>query len=238
MRYVFLLLILPCLATHADTFYGSSKRGWFWFEPKDRPNEQEHQQTENPLQALAKFKVELETRKAAMIMHPSIENAKRYMEMQNEMFLKASVVRQNWQKALLLYPELNIVKNTPISEPDITRKLEEQKSTKELKDFAKEFDLLFFYKSNCPYCEKFADVVAYFSKQYGYKVLPIALDGKPLKGFKGIYNRNLIERLNIQSTPSLFAYSNKKGVILPIAHGFLSIDLLERNALTAKKLID
>ena len=238
MKLYLLLMLFMNLPANANGFYDLSKRGWFWFESKPAEHFSEKQNMD--VDALSSFQSELNKRKAAMIMRPSIEHTKKYIEIQNEMFLKAGIVGQNWQKALLLYPELNIVKNNPISEAGlaITRKLEEQQNVQALKDFAKEFTLLFVYSSRCPYCEKFAYVVEHFSKQYGYKVFPLSMDGKHLKNFRGIYDRNLIERLNIQSTPSLFAFSNNKGVIMPLAHGFLSADLLERNVLTAKKIIE
>ncbi len=245
-RYICLLAaFLFSTSLHADeSFFSDSKRGWFWFERKpeesNKVEEQQERQQTSAVQNLTAFQSELESRKAAMIMSPSIENTRQYIKLQNEMFLKASAVSQNWQKALILHPELNIVKDTPISEPglDITRKLEQQKTDKDLKDFGKEFSLLFFYTSTCKYCEGFADVVEHFSKKHGYKVASVTLDGKKLKNFPGVYDHNLIQKLKIASTPALFAFSNTRGLIVPISHGFLPIDLLERNVLMAKKIVE
>ncbi|MDJ1305853.1 MAG: conjugal transfer protein TraF [Candidatus Midichloria sp.] len=65
----------------------------------------------------------------------------------------------------------------PIS--DIGAKLSNTKNTvreKELlKQFAKEFRLLFFYKKSCSYCVAFADVLEAFSYRYGYKVAAVTL---------------------------------------------------------------
>lgn len=229
---------------HTHSFFGDSRRGWFWFENRLQENESNKNKIEahqtDPLKSLTQFQADLEARKAAMIMQPTLENTKRYIQLQNEMFLKASVVSQNWQKALILHPELNIVKDSPISEPGmaISRKIEQNQMDKDIKDFAKEFSLLFFYSSTCKYCEGFAHVVEHFSKKYGYKVAAVTLDGKKIKGFNGVYDANLIKKLNVQFTPALFAFSTARGVIVPVAQGFLPIDLLERNILTARKLVE
>jgi conjugal transfer pilus assembly protein TraF len=238
----FLLFIALSLykPLYANSFYGESKRGWFWFESKSEESNQEKSQKPDPLVRLNAFQNEIESRKAAMIMSPSLENTRAYIQLQNEMFAKASLVNQNWQKALVLYPELNIVKDKPISETGmaISRKLEEQNVSQQLKDFSKEFSLLFFYKADCPYCEQFADVVEHFSQKHGYKVASVTLDGKQLKRFRGVYDPNLIQKLKITFTPALFAFSNTRGVIVPIAQGFLPIDLLERNVLVARKIVE
>lgn len=235
-----LLMFVFCFASQSagENFFDDSSRGWFWFETT-KDETKKHIKSKTATEQLEEMQKELETKKAEMILNPSIENTKNYIQLQNEVFLKASMVNKNWQKALILYPELNIVKDSPISEPglEITRKLELEKRFKEISEFTKEFTLLFFYSSNCKYCEGFAEVVDKISKKYGFKVRAITTDGKSLSKFKGSYDPDLVKHLDVKFTPALFAYSNLKGVITPISSGFLPIDLLEENILTAKKII-
>lgn len=247
MRYTFLIFIflLNSSESMAANFYQNSHRGWFWFESQ-KVEEKSIDKQQNPLRdnntisaadQLKEFQEKMEEAKAAMIMAPSVQNARAYIKYQNEMFLKSELVSSNWQSALLMYPELNIVKDKPISQAgmNITREVETINNDRALKAFAKGYQLLFFYKADCPYCEKFAQVLEHFSHKHGYKVASITLDGKNLAKFPGTLNLELARKLKVEFTPSLFAFSPQTGITMPLAHGFLTIDLLERNVLFAIK---
>ena len=173
-------------------------------------------------------------------MQPSVENTRRYIEYQNMMMKKADIVSNNWQQAMLAYPHLNIVKDQPIAGAGlkILRHQEEDQNRILLEGFGKKFKLLFFYKKSCPYCLDFAGVLEFFSLKYGYKVASITLDGGQIKGFKSSYNPELTKKLKVEFTPAVFAYSEDDGIAVPVAHGYLSLDLFERNVLfVAKKLL-
>jgi hypothetical protein len=50
---------------------------------------------------------------------------------------------------------------------------------------------------------------------------------------------NLIEKYGVNFFPSVFAYSDELGIIVPISSGFLAIDELEKQAVfVASKLKD
>lgn len=237
---IFFILVNQCLA---EDFYNNAKRGWFWFESKKLEILKENNITKNyttALDELNAFQAELEEKKAAMIMRPSLENSYKYLEHQNFLFTKAAIVGENWQEALLRYPELNIVKDIPISQQgaQINREIEEKDKKQILYYNNKKFKLLFFYSGACEYCYYFADVLDYFSKTYGYKVASVTIDGKSIKKFPAVTNKALIQKFNITFTPSLFLYSDETNKAIPISYGFLSIDLLERNVLFALNKIN
>lgn len=250
MEYLLIVVFLFSASdASAERFFKDSKRGWFWYESKKLASEaSELHQNQNAssaedisaLEKLKEFQGKMEEAKAAMIMFPSIQNTKEYIEFQNSMFVKSDQVSRNWQSALLMYPELNIVKDKPISQSGmkISRDIARIESDKILREFAKNYQLLFFYKGSCIYCEKFTDVLKSFSEEYGYKVASITLDGKSLAQFPGKPSFDLVRKLNIEFTPSLFAYSPHTGIALPLAHGYLTLDLLERNVLFAIKQLD
>lgn len=247
---ILLIVFLNGNMSFAEGFFQDSKRGWFWFEgksPLETPEHQKPKQSSKPKidmsdarDKLKEFQEELESRKATMVMYPSIENTKKFLEIQNEMFERASLVGKTGQLALLQSPDLNIAKEQPISQAalEISRKEKSLKDRELLTQFGKQFKLLYFYSSSCTYCKKFCYVLEYFSKKYGFKVASVTLDGKSLSQFPASYNQELIEKFDVSGTPALFAYSEEKRIAVPIAHGFVAIDLLERNALlVAKELL-
>ena len=225
-------------------FYKGSKRGWFWFEQPDvilneEFNKSQEKEARTATEELQEFSQELDEAKAAMIMRPNIENTAKFIQYQNEMFRKADVVTENWQDAMLIHPSLNIARDIPISHTGakIRSRAEAEDSKQLLKAFSKKFTLLFFYKGNCIYCTHFAEVLEVFANRYGFKVSSIAMDRKQIKKFPGSYREDLIEKLNVEYVPSIFAYSEELGVVVPISSEFLAIDELERHAVyVASKL--
>ena len=224
-------------------FYQENKRGWYWYEQQAKPEEQAklagNKNKNQPLEVnqtaveeLNQFKEELEERKATMIMRPSIENTREYIKYQNEMYSKAGKVSQNIRDVMLLYPELNIAREIPISDmgAKVRNRAEKVQNRQLLEQFARKFKLLFFYKASCPYCIPFAEVLEVFARRYGFKVASVAIDGKSIEKFPASGNAQLIEKFNINSTPALFGYSEGLGIAVPIAQGFLAIDELENNA--------
>ena len=84
----------------------------------------------------------------------------------------------------------------------------------------------------------FAGVLEFFGIKYGYKIAPISLDRGTIDGFRSSHNPELVSKLKVESTPAVFAYSEELGIAVPITHGYLSLDLFERNVLfVAKKLL-
>lgn len=238
--YLFCLLFLQSIYAFGSNlnFYQEKQRGWFWFEQK-MPEEAKIKQNSSGLASsgsaldeLHAFQKSLEESRAAMIMRPSVENTMKYLKYQREVFLRSDIVSKNWQEAMLIDASLNVARNIPISDQAVriresASRLEEEKL---LKEFGKKFKLLFFYRKSCNYCLDFANVLEVFARQYNFKVASITLDGGIIKAFPASSSANLIKKFNIQSTPSLFAYSESLGFLVPITHQYLALDLLKRNA--------
>lgn len=245
IHIIFLMLLCAVVSnvSFAGGFFDDSQRGWFWYEQNQKKqtleeldkNQVESKSTTTASDAAAKLKAfqeEIETKKAEMIMYPSIENTRKFLEVQNQMFIRASEVSKTGQLAVLTNPELNLVaKEQPISQAGlkIARQEQTEKERQLLHKFAKQYKLLFFYSSKCSYCEQFSHVVEHYANKHGFKVASVTTDGNQLSNFPASYNQALIERFNVKSTPALFAFSEVRGVAVPIAHGFMALDLLEKN---------
>ena len=250
--FVILFCVVVSNISFAGGFFDDSKRGWFWYEQnKKQETQQEPDKSQvegnstttasNAKERLKAFQEEIETRKAEMIMYPSIENTRKFLEIQNQMFIRASEVSKTGQLAVLTNPDLNLVaKEQPISQAGlkIARQEQTEREQQLLYKFAKNYQLLFFYSSECSYCKQFSYIVEHYANKYGFKVASVTTDGNQLPNFPASYNRALIERFNVKGTPALFAFSEVRGIAVPIAHGFMSLDLLEKNTvLVASELL-
>jgi len=51
------------------------------------------------------------------------------------------------------------------------------------KSVAKDYQLVFFFAENCPYCHKFAPVVKAVQAEYKLKLITYSFDGKGIAGF-------------------------------------------------------
>ena len=95
----------------------------------------------------------------------------------------------------------------------------------------------FFYRSDCPYCEAQAPLLALMGQRYGFTVLAVSLDGKPLpSGFFPQFrpDSGQARALGVRSTPALFLVRPEGPAFAPVAQGVLSLaQLQERFVLAA-----
>jgi conjugal transfer pilus assembly protein TraF len=94
----------------------------------------------------------------------------------------------------------------------------------------------FFFRSDCPYCEAQAPLLDILSKRYGFEVLPISLDGKPLpSGLFPTFQRDAGQgrALGVRSTPALFLVRPERPAFAPVAQGLLSLAQLQERVVLA-----
>ena len=228
-----------------NKFYLEKYRGWYWFEDKEKQKklskvnsseiqEQESNQSDKyeiAKEELTRLQQEVENKKAHLITKPSVENAKDYMEAQARLFSRSDEVGKAWQLALLKYPYLNNQITDPINQHaiNIKRSIDKEQDEQLIREFGKEYGLIFFFRSDCRFCHEFAPVLKKFASFYDVSVAAISMDGGIIEEFESQMDTNLIEQFNVKITPSLFAYSPSKNKAFPVGSGFLSQDELIHN---------
>jgi conjugal transfer pilus assembly protein TraF len=95
--------------------------------------------------------------------------------------------------------------------------------------------VLFFFRSNCPYCDAQAPLLKLLEARYGFSVLPVSIDGAPLPG--GAFpnfrqDRGQAQSLGVVSTPALFL-ARPPDVTVPLSQGLLSLAQLQERVLVA-----
>ena len=104
-----------------------------------------------------------------------------------------------------------------------------------LQGIAQSAGVLFFFRSDCPYCEAQAPLLKLLETRYGFAVLPVSLDGAPLSGgefpqFR--QDQGQAQALGVVSTPALFL-ARPPDAMVPLSQGLLSLAQLQERVIGA-----
>lgn len=234
-----IVLVICCLFSsivQAGNYYADHEVGWFWYDdPKDII--QEHAKPTpvkstdpNVIVNAAKQKISSALNQA--IISPTVENITKYIELQEAMGARAEKFSVLWQQALLKRPDLNYSLKHPTNNVALQVYHEEESRGKEaaIAAFAKKTGLFFFYKSSCPYCQRFAPILKNFAAHYGLTIIPVTMDGVPLPEFPDSRMDNgQSKQFQVSVTPSLYAVNPYTKKAFPVAYGLTSETELREN---------
>jgi conjugal transfer pilus assembly protein TraF len=82
----------------------------------------------------------------------------------------------------------NPVNNTAVK---VNNQAKEQDRTNYMKNIAREHGLIFFFRSDCPYCHQYAPTLKLLSEMYGIEVLGVSIDG-------AVYLNSRIQETDVQ----------------------------------------
>lgn len=250
--------------TNDPSFYGDKERGWFWYEepvPEDEPVDEAPPPPEPPPppkeakaeQPPAKpagakplsaewFRKNMEKYRDKAIDEPTPENVSAYMYLQRVVLDKSEKFAQVTQQVVMSDPVLDENSRRPTA--TFGAFAMDDKSTqgtdKAAKKLAETAGLWFFYASTCEFCIKEAGVLKGLMNAYGFKVLPIALDGLPLPGgeFPDFTNdRGQAKKLGVETTPALFLVKpGPDGGAIQLGQGLLSGEEIVKRTITLAHL--
>lgn len=103
-----------------------------------------------------------------------------------------------------------------------------------LKNSSKENAIIFFFRSDCGYCHKYAPILKQFATNYGYSVLSYSLDGRGLPEFPNPrHDPKLAQRLNIMGVPATYILTPRLNRITTVSFGLSDYSTLSSNMLDA-----
>ncbi|POZ50667.1 conjugal transfer protein TraF [Methylovulum psychrotolerans] len=239
-----------------SAFYQQKERGWFWYEdPEEEPVEEEPES--KPLPEIKPLKPEMAEKKDLppvkplssewfranltrfrdqAVDDPTPENVSQYMYLQRVMLDKAERFTDVTKQVVMADPLLDENSRRPIATFGANA-LDEQAElglAKVAKQLSKEAGLWFFYSSTCTFCIKQAGVLKGLANAYGFKILPIALDGLPLpdNSFPNFtVDNGQSKKLGVDTTPALFLVKpGNNGDVIQIGQGLLSGDDIVKRA--------
>jgi conjugal transfer pilus assembly protein TraF len=135
------------------------------------------------------------------------------------------------QRAVKLDPFLDEVTQRPTATfaANLTNRQAGDNRDDVLERIATTAGVLFFFRSDGPYCEAQAPLLKLLEARYGFSVLPVSIDGAPLSG--GAFpdfrqDRGQAQALGVVSTPALFL-ARPPDAMMPLSLGLLSLAQLQ-----------
>ncbi|MEO3715633.1 conjugal transfer protein TraF [Roseateles flavus] len=190
------------------------------------------------LEEFARLQKRLEDYRNIAIIRPTEANVRRYMELEAKVVAQASTFADMAQRVAWATPALDpTLQGRPVNAKalevfDDTQRVDRARTMAQL---GKDHVLLFFYRSDCPYCHALAPTLEGFQDRYGMQVVAVSIDGGPMPGFPSARRDNGIARtLQVAQVPAVFLAQPFSGQITPIGFGVLSeSQLLERIAVVS-----
>jgi len=247
-----LLPVLPNALADPAGFYFRGAEGWFWYAPESAPlPEPEPEPAASPAEPASAaavprvprplsarwFREQLGAYRDAAIDDPTPQNVALYLYLQRVALDKSSRFAAATQRVVQRDPFLDEITQRPTATfaANLVNRETGERRDRLLAAIAREVGVLFFFRSDCPYCAAEAPLLRMLGERYGFSVLPVSLDGAPLGGGDfPQYRRDSgqAEALGVVSTPALFLV-RPPSAILPLRQGLLSLAQLQERLLLA-----
>ena len=227
-----------------STYWLRNREGWFWY--RDPPPAKTPPKAAPPPPSRAPELVEFEAMqrhldelKRVAVMNPSDANLLAYMRYQRFVMNKSELFAERWQRLVWTVPELDYgLTGRPTNAMAIAAYDEGQRErqAKVVRSLASTHGLVFIFRSDCPYCHRFAPILKRFEEEFGLRVFPVSLDGGGLPEYPNPRPDNgIAARLDASVVPALYLTEPSKRQIRPVGFGVMAMtELLERIAALAE----
>lgn len=184
---------------------------------------------------LAQQEQALNDARATAILAPTDANVRRYMALEAHAVAQASRFADVAQRVAWATPALDpSVEGRPVNAKALAvfEQAQQTARARAVAALAPDHVVLFFFRSDCPYCHAFAPTLTAFATAFGLTLVPISLDGGTLPGLAGVRADNgIAATLAVTTVPAVFLAQPFSGAITPVGVGVLSqAQLLERLA--------
>jgi len=231
-------------AESIGTYWLRNREGWFWYRdppasvkpPKAAPPPPSRPQELVEFEAMQQHLDEL---KRVAVMNPTDTNLVAYMRYQRFVMNKSEVFAERWQRLVWTVPELDYGLTGRPTNAMAIGAFDEQQQVRQgqvVRNLASTHGLLFIFRSDCPYCHRFAPILKRFEQEFGMTVFPVSLDGRGLPEYPNPQLDNgIAARLNASMVPALYLTAPSKRQIRPVGFGVMALtELLERIAALAQ----
>jgi conjugal transfer pilus assembly protein TraF len=228
-------------------YYQDRERGYFWYEvepeqsDEDKPEtlQESSVSTLSPREILKKQGEDWEDSLATAMLNPSDKMAmEEYLKQTFAINSQAATFSANFKKMIWTNPEFDSTLQRPVTTQAIMAKSQERFNgdQKSLENIADEKGLVFFFRSDCPYCHRFAPILKKFSERFGFTVIPVSLDNKGLPDFPYPKpNIDLGRKLNVSVVPALFLIEPDSNTVATVGYGFNDWQTLTNKVLFAEQ---
>ncbi|MBB3122165.1 conjugal transfer protein TraF [Pseudoduganella violacea] len=251
-RWIGFLAMLACLATTAAPArdlapapagaVDDARRGWHFYDdplapepaaPIMPPRLPARDAAPPELARLKRLQREMEDLRAVAVIHPTEANVRRYMVLEAQVMRNASQFADLAQRIAWTHPELDpATQGRPVNATALDVYEQTQAATRAdtLARVGRDHVLMFFFRSDCPYCHAFAPVLKAFGQRYRIPLVAVSLDGGALPALPAArVDNGIVRTLKVAQVPAVFLAQPFAGRIVPLGFGVLSeSQLVER----------
>lgn len=245
------LLLLVSYPALSVNFYDDKARGWFWYEERQEDVDEEPLEPApvistpvqpippiviTPSEQLKRQGEALENAMATAILTPSPENYVHYLALSKAVQQQAQTFSRGFSQAITQNPTYDYSLESPNNAQAIIANNEQtnEDNNATIATMANETALLFFFRSDCPYCHRFAPIVKKFSDFFGFTVIPISLDGQGLPEYPfPKENLAFAHQLNIKVVPAVGLMKPSTNELAIVGFGYSSWSELVKKMLFA-----
>ena len=233
-------------AGHGETraYWSDRWRGWHFYEDPPLEDPAPPRAQAAPAKPVAsprppelvefeRLQKTLEDLRNIAIMRPTETNVRRYMELEMQVVDRASYFADMAQRIAWATPALDpTLQGRPVNAQALEVFDQQQRAERSGSVAALGADhvLIFFYRSDCPYCHAFAPTLQAFEARHGIRVEAVSVDGGPMPAFpRARPDNGIATALRVAQVPAVFLAHPASGKITQIGSGVLSeSQLLER----------
>ena len=246
LSFVAVATLGPQSVSAQDTasYWLRNQDGWFWYRDPPPPAAKSLPKPAAPQRApeLTEFEAmqkRLDELKRVAVMNPTDGNLLAYMRYQRLVMNKSEVFAERWQRLVWTVPELDYGltgRPTNATAIGVFDEQLQERQVQRIRALSATHGLLFIFRSDCPYCHRFAPILKRFEQEFGMLVFPVSLDGKGLPEYPNPQPDNgIAARLNASVVPALYLTAPSKREIRPVGFGVMALnDLIERIASLAQ----
>jgi len=214
----------------AEPYFDQREKGWFWYETirTERPG----QKSREKQVTVEKIRKRGEKLFETALLFPTRENVRAYMEHQKLVLERRERFSRVWKRVLWNSPELDATVDYPVSAAgaEISKSLRRSARDKVIGEISRIGKLVFFFRSDCPFCHGQAEIIKTLEQRHGIGVLAASLDRR---GLHPLYPRFVngaaqAARLGVDKVPALFLFVPSQAKIVRIGTGYLTLSEIRR----------
>ncbi len=249
------LMVLPSMALAESGFFEQRYRGWLWFEEKEalsglkagastasRAEANEEITVEEAKGEVESIIKELEDLRYVYLARPNYKTQKAYRDKLGEIMDRGIRMQELWDEQNFIEPEYRDLVNSPenVFAVKLNRKIKAQAEKEIIKQFAKDYELVFFYRKSCLRSSEFEPVLKSFGDTHAIKIEAVSVDGSESEYFprSSTISQKMIEKLGISATPTVIAIRKDARKAFELIRGFVTLSELEENTVKAWHIIE
>ncbi len=215
-----------------ETYFDQRERGWFWYEPFSAHRDEARSATSGRQPSAEEIRKRGERLFEAALLSPTKKNVRAYMEHQKRVLERSEEFARVWKRVLWESPALDETVDNPVSAAgaEISRNLRKTARDRVIGKISRAGKLVFFFRSDCPFCRGQAEIIKTLERRHGIGVLAASLDGRGLHPLYPHFVDGAAQaaRLGVERVPALFLFIPSRRKIARIGTGYLTLGEIRR----------